>query len=290
MATLVRFKSVLNGTYGDTSSGLNLVSTYRSAYSGDGGASLDFNTVREDFRSKLIVDLKNRLQPVYGFASAKIITATSITTRIGIQFIFNPVGFGGEYVSYQDNAGITLDGSPQGAIRRWQEGDITTSAYATTAQVIALGISTFASVFQNPTKQPWYFTDGTTMGMVIHPGVDFYGAYPENVYGPEASGLSITDFQLAYADQWGTVSRTNAKFYDSEGREGPGWVSVGESTTLGNFGSGPWVASDQGTLPLFSDFLDAYCNGGSSAWYAYIEVWGSGVRADASQYDYLCRA
>jgi len=289
MATLVRFKSVLNGTYGDTTSGLNLVSTYRSAYSGDGGASLDFNTVREDFRSKLIVDLKNRLQPVYGFASAKIITATSITTRIGIQFIFNPVGFGGEYVSYTDNAGITLDGNPRDAIRRWQEGDITTSAYATTAQVIALGISTFASAFQDPTKQPWYFTDGTTLGMVIHPGIDFYGVTEGTAYGPEA-GLSATDFQLGYADQWGTATRTNAKFYSEGGKGEGGWLSVGESIGLGNYAVGPWISDYAGVLPIISDYGDAYCNGGSNAWYAYSEIWGSGVRADLGQYDYACRA
>lgn len=284
MATLVRFKSVLGGTYGDAASGLNLVSTYRSAYSGDGGASLDFNSVRNEFRTKLILDLKNRLQPVYGFASAKIITATSVTTRIGIQFIFNPAGFGGEYVDYTSNAGITLDGSPQDAIRRWNEGDITTSAYATTQQVINLGISTFASVFQDPTKQPWYFTDGSTMGMVIHPGIDFFGAEGYNTYGPEAVGLSITDFQLGYADQWGTATRTNAKVL-LEGRGVFEWTSIGGSSTLGNTSGGPWIVAENGTQPLFSEYVQPYCNGNYDS---FRFLWGVNVRSEANVYDYLC--
>ena len=285
MATLVRFKSILAGTYGDATTGLNLVSTYRSAYSGDGGISLDYYTVRDDFRSKLIVDLKNRLQPVYGFSSAKIVTATSVTTRIGIQFIFNPVGYGGEYVSYTDNAGITLDGSPAEALRRWQEGDITTSAYAITQDVINLGISTFASVFQNPTKQPWYFTDGTTMGMVIHPGIDFYAADASNTYGPEAAGLSITDFQLGYADQWGTATRANAKFL-REDRGTFTWESLGESSTLGNYDTGPWIVAENGTQPIFSNYVQPYCNGGYNN---YSRLWSTGSRVDdVNSYSATC--
>lgn len=291
MATIVRFKSILGGTYGDSNAGVNLVSTYRSAYSGDGGASLDFNTVRDDFRQKLVVDLKNRFQPVYGFSSAKIVTATSVTTRIGIQIIFNPAGFGGEYVSYTDNAGITFAPSPGQAINRWQQGDIDTSAYATTAQIIALGIAAVDGVVPGgATKQPVYFTDGTTMGMVLHPAVSF-GGVPDWAFYNLEYFIPQSAFQLVYADQWGTATRSNGYIWlggeGGKGGEG-GWGFFG-SSQLRDFNMGPFVDDGLGTLPIWSNETTAYCNGGSGSYFGGLNsLWGSNSRREPNSYSGVC--
>ena len=290
MATLVRFKNILGGSLGDTDAGVNLVSTYRSAYSGDGGASLDFNTVRTDFKLKLIVDLKNRFQPVYGYTSAKVISASSVTTRIGIQIIFNPAGFGGDYVSYTDNAGITFDSSPNAAIGRWQAGDINTNAYTTTQQIINLGISAAASIMpggsSSPTKGPIYFTDGTTMGMVLHPGVFFDEVPTEYVYNIEFP-IPLQYFQLVFADQWSSVVRTGAHlFFGGEGREG-GWQLQG-ADGLYSQQTGPFITTGDGILPIWRSGSASECGPLGFSESSQYDRWFSGQRASAGAYETLC--
>ena len=290
MATIVRFKNILGGSLGDTAAGVNLVSTYRSQYSGDGGASLDFNTVRTDFKLKLIVDLKNRFQPVYGYTSAKIVSASSVTTRIGIQIIFNPAGFGGDYVSYTDNAGITFDSSPNTAIQRWQAGDIDTNAYTTTQQIINLGISAAASIMPGgsnaPLKGPIYFTDGTTMGMVLHPGVLFDDVPTGYVYNTEFP-IPLQYFQLVFADQWSSVVRTGAHiFFEGEGRES-GWQLIG-AEGLRSQSTGPFITTGEGRLPIWSESGSPPCG---PLWYSessQYDRWFSGQRASAGAYETLC--
>lgn len=292
MATVVRFKNILGGSLGDTAAGVNLVSTYRSAYSGDGGASLDFNTVRTDFRQKLLLDLKNRFAPVYGYTSAKVISASSVTTRIGIQIIFNPAGGGGDFVDSSENlAGITFASSPAEARKRWQEGSVDTYAYTTTEQIINLGISAAASIMPGgASKAPVYFTDGTTMGMVLHPAVSFdlrgNGVPNEYFYNNEYP-IPQSAFQLAFADQWSSATRTNGYIFFGEGERGEsGWQLQGESE-LFDTGLGPFVNTGEGILPIWSNYENSsQC--GPFVYSSQIERWYSGQRASLEAYQNLC--
>jgi hypothetical protein len=292
MATIVRFKNILGGSLGDTAAGVNLVSTYRDAYSGDGGASLDFNAVRTDFKLKLIVDLKNRFQPVYGYTSAKIVSASSVTTRIGIQIIFNPAGFGGDYVSYTDNAGITFDSSPDAAINRWQQGDISTNAYTTTQQIINLGISAAASIMpggsNSPTKGPIYFTDGTTMGMVLHPAISFDGVPTVYFYNQEYP-IPLSAFQLAFADQWSSATRTNGYIFFGEGGRGEGGWQLQGTFQLSNTGLGPFINAGEGILPIWSNYENSsVCGPFMFSQSNHESRWFNNTRIAAEGYGSLC--
>ena len=299
MATLVRFKNILGGSLGDTAAGVNLVSTYRDAYSGDGGASLDFNTVRTDFKLKLIVDLKNRFQPVYGYTSAKIVSASSVTSRIGIQIIFNPAGFGGDYVSYTDNAGITFDSSPTEAINRWQQGDVSTNAYTTTQQIINLGISAAASIMPGgssaPTKGPIYFTDGTTMGMVLHPAISFDGGstgsngIPTEYFYNREYPIPLSAFQLAFADQWSSAARTNGYIFFGEGGRGEGGWQLQGTFQLSDTGLGPFVTTEGGTTPIWSNYENSSTCGPFSNFDIYhYPRWLNNTRIGAEDYSNIC--
>lgn len=122
MATLVRFKSILSKV---AVSGLDfrnnvsyLYSTY-SSYAGNGGATLDFNTERNTFKQLVLNDLRFNAA-VSGYTSAKVISNSSVTSRIGIQIIYNPVGTGGEYISKNNTSGISAyHSTPGGASAGW---------------------------------------------------------------------------------------------------------------------------------------------------------------------------
>lgn len=299
MATIVRFKNILGGSLGDA--GVNLVSAYRSQFSGDGGATMDFNTQRTDFRQKLLLDLKNRFAPVYGFTSAKIISASSVTARIGIQIIFNPAGGGGDFVDSSENlAGITFASNPAEALRRWQEGDFSTYDYTTTQQIISLGISAAAGVMPGgssaPTKGPIYFTDGETMGMVLHPAISFDGGrsarfagVPNEYFYNNKYPIPQSAFQLAFADQWSSATRTNGYIFFGEGGKGEsGWQLQGEFK-LFDTGLGPFVNTEGGILPIWSNYEnDSECGHFVFSEREQIDRFYKGQRASVEAYQYLC--
>lgn len=298
MAVIVRFKNILGGSLGDINAGVNLVSAYRTQFSGDGGASLDFNTQRTDFRQKLLLDLKNRFAPVYGYTSAKVISASSVTTRIGIQIIFNPAGGGGDFVDSSENlAGITFASNPAEAIQRWQEGSIDTYAYTTTQQIINLGISAAASIMPggSASKAPVYFTDGTTMGMVLHPAISFDGGsvgsngVPNEYFYNNEYPIPQSAFQLAFADQWSSATRNNGYIFFGEGGRGEsGWQLQGQDA-LNDTGLGPFVNTGEGILPIWSNYDNSsQCGPLYFSESSQINRWYSGQRASVEAYQYLC--
>ena len=122
MATIIRFKSILSKV---AVSGLDfrnnvsyLYSSY-SEYAGNGGATLDFNRERNTFRQLVLNDLRFN-GAVNSYTSAKIISSSSVTSRIGIQIIYNPVGTGGEYISKNNTSGVSAyHSTPGGAAGGW---------------------------------------------------------------------------------------------------------------------------------------------------------------------------
>jgi hypothetical protein len=126
MATIIRFKSILGKA---TVSGLNfnnnvsyLFSSY-SEYAGNGGATLDFNRERNTFKQLVLNDLRFN-GALNSYTSAKIISSSSVTSRIGIQIIYNPVGTGGEYISKNNTTGISgYHSTPGGAASGWDQQD-----------------------------------------------------------------------------------------------------------------------------------------------------------------------
>jgi hypothetical protein len=231
MATLVRFKSILAGSYGTDS---ELYSAYRSQFSGDGGATMDFNAQRVSFVDKLYTDLVTGKYNAFGFTAAKVVANSSVTARIGVQIIFNPAGTGGEYVNKNSSTGIAINSNPFELIQQAQYGNWNTVAYTTTAQIIALGVSGFASTFgQNVTKLPLFFTDGNTMGMIVSPIIQFRSAeniYPDLVY-PRGGGPESGAYNIAYVSDWWNTT-VDGYFVSNEGE--PYYDSTGSSDTIAN--------------------------------------------------------
>lgn len=123
MATIIRLKSILGKA---TVSGLNfrnnvsyLYSSYNEEYGGNGGATMDFNSHRTNFRAMVLNDLRLN-SALNSYTSAKIISSSSVTSRIGIQIIYDPAGTGGEYISKNNTTGISgYHSTPGGAAGGW---------------------------------------------------------------------------------------------------------------------------------------------------------------------------
>jgi hypothetical protein len=231
MATLVRFKSILAGSYGTSS---ELYSGYRSQFSGDGGATMDFNAQRVSFVDKLYTDLVTGKYNAFGFTAAKVVANSSVTARIGIQIIFNPAGTGGEYVNKNSSTGIAFSSDPFELIQQAQYGNWNTVAYTTTAQIIALGVSGFASTFgQNVTKLPLFFTDGNTMGMIVSPIIQFRSS--ENIIAndvyPIGTGPGQGAYNIAYVSDWWNTT-VDGYFLSTE--EGTYYGSTESSSAIAN--------------------------------------------------------
>jgi hypothetical protein len=257
MATLVRFKSILAGSYGTDS---ELYSGYRSQFSGDGGATMDFNAQRVSFVDKLYTDLVTGKYNAFGFTAAKVVANSSVTARIGIQIIFNPAGTGGEYVNKNSSTGIAINSNPFELIQQAQYGNWNTVAYTTTAQIIALGVSGFESTFgQNVTKLPLFFTDGNTMGMIVSPIIQFRSAdiYPDLVY-PRGGGPGAGAYNIAYVNEWWNTT-VDGYFVSNEGE--PYYDSTRSSDTIANqegLDYGPVINTQEGLVFAWTP-SETYC-------------------------------
>ena len=118
MATLVRLKSILQGVavagldFANVKS--DLYNTYRTSYASNGGTTMDYNREAATFRQLVLNDLRGKSW-ASSFTSAKIISNSSVTSRIGIQIIYDPAGAGGEYVTKVTSGVSCFWSTPGGA-------------------------------------------------------------------------------------------------------------------------------------------------------------------------------
>jgi hypothetical protein len=125
------------------------------------------------------------------------------------------------------------------------------------------------------------------MGMVLHPAISFEGVPNVYFYNNEFP-IPQSAFQLAFADQWSSATRTNGYiFFGEGGREEGGWQLQGTSGLL-DTGLGPFITTGEGTLPIWSGSASSQCGPLGFSESSQYDRWFSGQRASVGAYETLC--